>query len=229
MRTPLAWQVSRPELVRGEAEDLSRRARELTDALALPDEQQRTVAVTRLQIRDLRERLDGAERELNARSEAGLPVDGILLRIARMARGINDVPAGNTRIAMYLANCVQHTLAFQLGVFPRSAPGEDAPRAPFNPTTVAALGMAARTQGIANVALKLFAEIFPEYAVKLDRHSLDRLATAWQTLGDAGDGGKWSAIARVCKERFGFSVQPESVKRELGHAQRDAYPPSRRK
>jgi hypothetical protein len=207
--------------MRALAEQLGAKVRRLGDVLAVADTQQRTIAMGRHQLGELRERLDVLERELHTRERDGRPADDLLLQLARIGRAVNDEPAGHTRVAVVLANCIEHAAHLAHGHVPLSADRADAPpSAHFDPVAVAAVGLTARVHGVANLALALFAAIHPDYAVRLDRGAVDRLLTAWYA---PSDGGRWPALVQVCRRHLGFKVDPGSVKRELARGRHQLH------
>jgi hypothetical protein len=148
-----------------------------------------------------------------------------------MARAPNAVPSGNTRVAMYLANCVEQAVVLSYGVLPAEGPEDGAlpvVRDIEDVVHYTAVGLAAKVHGARNVALYLFAKIFPEHAARLDRASLDKMVTAYlagrQSGGRGAAGGRWPAVIEVCRLRLGLHVKQASVEAELKAARRPARP-----
>lgn len=167
----------------------------------------------RYQLTELRAALDALEEDLEARGHAGLPADDLLLRLARMSRGLHDVIDGHMRVAIVLCNCIDHAAHLRDGHRPLIAHDVKAtPATHFNPAGAAAIGLASLVHGEANVALALFAELYPEYAVRLNREAVDRLVLAWRLPDDGA--GKWPTLVHVCRASLGFKLDVTSLKRE---------------
>jgi hypothetical protein len=213
------------ELTR-EAEHIGKRVRALGDVLAIKGPAAKRVAMARHQIGRLREWLDEAEAMTDAIELAGpddevVPaLDRHLSRLGNMTRGANGLPSSNVRVAARLANCIELATNLSEGRVPCVSPKPDAAPVPEDPLSYLAIGLAARVHGVANLALELFAESFPDYAVRLDRDAMDRLVTAW--LSPSPGRGKWASIAAICKERLDLYVDPTSVKTELATLRRKA-------
>jgi hypothetical protein len=161
--------------------------------------------------------LETMSEELDAREHKRISSQDVLEQLGKVSRGINEIATSNTHIVMVLGQCVENVVHFaqghlmQMGMDPRS------PLAPVNHQECAAIGLAARTVGAAPVALHLFAELYPEHAARLDRESLNRIASAALVERNKA---QWEEAASVAKVRLRIHVTADSLYSEFKRTRR---------
>jgi hypothetical protein len=171
------------------------------------------------QIKLLKAQLAAAEAELCERKQVGLDGQDIAKRVARTMRAWNGVAdPGATRMAAFLAHCIETVIHVSAGHIPRLGPTETAPAAPIDREHLAATWLVARAHGSTSTVLALFAYRYPEAAVVISRSALDGLVTAWTA---AAEGGKWVALRDFWQKTMGQRVEPRSLKIELQQMRRE--------
>jgi len=184
------------------AQKIGMTLRGIIDALDAP---RPANALARHQLAAIRQKAKELLRDLDERDAAGLVADDIAATAARTLRALYKVGNNPThqaaRLAMGLTAATRLAVHGSAALPPEVRTGEED-----------AFAAVVRSFGVGQAALAFFALEYPELAVKIDRPSLDRLVIAWTS---GVQGGKWPVIASVWKERFGVSLAPISVKKEM--------------